>query len=213
MKINQPVTGRECTFGEKERIISTTDTRGIITGYNETFFRISGFSAEELDGKNHNVVRHPDMPPAAFADLWQTVKQNRSWMGIVKNRCKNGDHYWVDAFVTPINDKGQIVEFQSVRCKPSAELIERAEKVYRRINDKKRPYRYQLSLANKLSLAAVASPAPTLAAAYIAPNMVWMGALASMALCAGLIRLLIAPLQRLSDQARDWVANPLMSYI
>ena len=75
---------------------------------NPDFLAISGFSAEELLGFNHNRVRHPDMPPAAFAHLWQTLQAGRSWMGLVKNRCKNGDHYWVSAFVTPIRRNGRV---------------------------------------------------------------------------------------------------------
>ncbi len=140
MKINHPVTGRENVFSDKLNILSTTNLKGIITSVNDDFCQVSGFSEEELVGKSHNVVRHPDMPPAAFADLWKTIKSGRSWMGIVKNRCKNGDHYWVDAYVTPIIDAdGEIREFQSVRHKAKPEEIERAEQLYSRLNGGKAP--------------------------------------------------------------------------
>ncbi len=139
MKINTPVTGVERVFGEGENIISTTNPKGAITSYNEVFYRISGFDHDELRNKNHNVVRHPEMPPAAFEDLWKTLQEGRSWLGIVKNRCKNGDHYWVDAYVTPIRDSaGRVVEYQSVRVQPRPEHQARAEKLYKDLLANKR---------------------------------------------------------------------------
>jgi aerotaxis receptor len=134
MKENLPVTGVEQEVGEDQVILSTTDTKGRITYANQEFINISGFPEGELLNKAHNVVRHPDMPAAAFEDLWQTVQSGRSWIGIVKNRCNNGDHYWVNAFVTPIKRNGEIVEYQSVRTRASREDIRRAEQVYQRIN-------------------------------------------------------------------------------
>ena len=97
MKKNFPVTGQERTYGDDVNILSTTDPKGRITHVNDDFVEISGFERDELIGKAHNIVRHPDMPPAAFEDLWKTIKGGESWLGIVKNRCKNGDHYWVSA--------------------------------------------------------------------------------------------------------------------
>ncbi len=111
MKINHPVTRNENDYDPSLQIISTTDTKGVITYVNEDFIQVSGFSEEELLKKSHNIVRHPDMPPAAFADLWQTLKAGKSWMGIVKNRCKNGDFYWVDAYVTPMFEDGRITDW------------------------------------------------------------------------------------------------------
>ena len=134
MKKNLPVTGQEQSYSDHIKIISTTNTKGIIDSVNEDFVYTSGFSEEELLGRNHNVVRHPDMPPAAFENLWKTVKSGRPWMGIVKNRCKNGDHYWVDAYVTPIIQNGEITGYQSVRVKPEREYVDRAEKAYKRLN-------------------------------------------------------------------------------
>ena len=134
MKKNYPVTGREVAMRDDETLISTTDLKGRITYVNPAFVRISGFSEEELLGSAHNIVRHPDMPPQAFEDLWQTIKAGQSWQGIVKNRTRDGDHYWVEAFVTPVYEKGQIVGYQSVRSKPSREQIERAERLYEKLN-------------------------------------------------------------------------------
>ncbi len=139
MKKNYPVTGIEKEYSNSTIIISETDLKGRITHVNDDFINVCGFSREELIGVNHNIVRHPDMPPAAFADLWDTLKQGKPWMGIVKNRCKNGDHYWVDAFVVPVYTDGQISGYQSVRVKPNRELVERADRLYRDINAGKLP--------------------------------------------------------------------------
>jgi len=140
MKINLPVTSREVTFGQNEDLITTTDTKGSITYFNQSFHHISGFDEHELQNKNHNLVRHPDMPTEAFADLWSTLKAENSWMGIVKNRSKNGDHYYVDAYVTPISNNGQVVEYQSVRTSPDKDTVKRAETLYSRIRKKKSPF-------------------------------------------------------------------------
>ncbi len=134
MRNNQPVTQRERTFPAQQRLISTTDVKGQITYCNQAFIEISGFEREELIRAPHNIVRHPDVPPAVFDHMWQTLKKGRPWMGVVKNRSKNGDHYWVNAYVTPILDKGQVVGYESVRVKPSAEQVRRAEALYARIN-------------------------------------------------------------------------------
>ena len=107
MKINMPISNKEISFAETANILSTTDPKGALSYFNDDFLQISGFENDELIGKNHNVVRHPEMPPAAFEGLWSTVKSRQSWMGIVKNRCKNGDHYWVDAYVSPIVRNGE----------------------------------------------------------------------------------------------------------
>ncbi len=139
MKKNFPVTQQEVPVDEDANILTTTDPKGVITHANDDFVKISGFGLDELIGRSHNIVRHPDMPPAAFADLWSTIKSGQSWMGIVKNRCKNGDHYWVNAYVTPIFKDGQIIEYQSVRRKARQEDIERAEKLYARLNEGKPP--------------------------------------------------------------------------
>ncbi|WP_136475284.1 PAS domain-containing methyl-accepting chemotaxis protein [Pseudomonas sp. DG56-2] len=134
MRNNQPITQRERTFPAQQRLISTTNAKGVITYCNDAFVEISGFSREELIRAPHNLVRHPDVPPAVFAHMWNTLKQGLPWMGIVKNRCKNGDHYWVNAYVTPVLENNQVVGYESVRIKPTAEQIRRAEALYQRIN-------------------------------------------------------------------------------
>ncbi|MGZ8159462.1 MAG: methyl-accepting chemotaxis protein [Methylobacter sp.] len=118
-------------------LVTRTDLRGIITYVNDEFVAISGYSRDELMGADHNIVRHPDMPPAAFEDLWVTLKSLRPWNGIVKNRTKSGDHYWVDANAMPVFKNGKVHEYLSVRRVPSREKIEKAEQLYRLLNDKK----------------------------------------------------------------------------
>lgn len=139
MRVNTPVTDTELTFSPDEKLISLTNKKGIITHANDIFVRVSGFSHEELEGKNHNIVRHPDMPPQAYSDLWQNLKAGKPWMGIVKNRCKNGDFYWVDAYVAPVFENGQITGYQSVRSQPQRELVDRAARIYKRLMAGKRP--------------------------------------------------------------------------
>lgn len=115
MKNNQPTTQREVSFPPDVYLVSRTDLKGVITYANDAFVEISGFSRDELIGQSHNIVRHPEMPEAAFRDLWNTVKSGLPWRGMVKNRCKNGDFYWVEAFVVPLKKNGQITGYQSVR--------------------------------------------------------------------------------------------------
>lgn len=110
--------------------MSTTDTQSRITYANAAFIAVSGFERSELMGQPHNMVRHPDMPKEAFADMWSTLKAGRSWTALVKNRRKNGDHYWVRANATPIIRSGQIVGYMSVRTRPSRAEIESTEKLY-----------------------------------------------------------------------------------
>ena len=134
MRVNQPVTRVEHQLQEGAFIVSMTDTQGNITFVNDEFVRISGFTRDELIGQPHNLVRHPEMPPAAFADLWATVKAGEPWHGMVKNRSKNGDFYWVDANVTPIKERGAIVGYVSIRSKPSRSQVREAEWLYARVN-------------------------------------------------------------------------------
>lgn len=132
MKV-MPTTGKAVTFPSGKQLISTTDLKGQITYANAAFCEVSGYSLEEMQGKPHNIVRHPDMPPAAFANMWENLKEDNPWRGIVKNRCKNGDHYWVDAYVTPIYDDGKKTGYQSVRTLPKEETVARAEKLYAKL--------------------------------------------------------------------------------
>lgn len=125
------VTSIETLVPANAFIYSRTDLRGIITEANEVFAHISGYSVADLIGKPHNVVRHPDMPKAAFADLWKSLKAGRPWRGMVKNRRSDGGFYWVIANVSPIRENGRIVGYQSLRQKPSGEQVQAAAEAYR----------------------------------------------------------------------------------
>ncbi|MDH0747763.1 methyl-accepting chemotaxis protein [Pseudomonas sp. GD03842] len=133
MRMNMPVTQQERTFAASERLISTTDLNSHITYCNDAFVALSGFTREELIGQPHNLVRHPDMPPSVFAHMWGTIKQGKPWMGVVKNRSKNGDFYWVSAYVTPIYENGRVAGFESVRSLPTRDQVRRAEAIYARL--------------------------------------------------------------------------------
>jgi aerotaxis receptor len=109
MRINLPVSSLEYPIGDDTLILSTTDVKGRITYVNQTFIEVSGFSEDELIGKSHNIVRHPDMPPGAFSDLWKTLQAGKPWTGLVKNRRKNGDYYWVIGNATPLIENGNVV--------------------------------------------------------------------------------------------------------
>nr|WP_136252154.1 PAS domain-containing methyl-accepting chemotaxis protein [Ningiella ruwaisensis] len=137
MKRNASVTNTEYKFSKAQRLISSTDARGVITHCNDDFVEVSGFTRDELIGKNHNIVRHPDMPKAIFKEMWDTLKQGQVWMGLVKNRRKNGDYYWVSAFVTPIFENNKIVGFESVRINASEEEKNLAENAYSRVKANK----------------------------------------------------------------------------
>ena len=129
MRNNQPVTGVERFFEADVAIVSHSDPQGHITFVNDDLLRVSGFSAEELIGEQHSLLRHPDMPAEAFRDMWATLTRGRPWSGLVKNRCKNGDHYWVRAAVTPEPEGG----FMSVRVRPERAEVEAAEALYQRM--------------------------------------------------------------------------------
>ena len=154
---------QEVKLTANDQLISTTDRRGVITYVNQRFVEVSGYSEAELIGSHHNMVRHPDMPQAAFKEMWSKLELGQSWRGVVKNRCKDGKHYWVDAFVSPLFDKGQLVGYQSVRMQASSHLINQASLIYQRLNQGKR-VDDPISLANKRVLSAICASAGLLAA-------------------------------------------------
>jgi aerotaxis receptor len=135
MRKNLPVTAIEYHMEDGRPIVSKTDLKGKITYVNPYFIEVSGFDENELIGAPHNLVRHPDMPPQAFADLWSSLQTGLPWTGLVKNRRKNGDFYWVVANVTPVLEHGRVAGYMSVRSKPSRAQIEGAERLYRILNE------------------------------------------------------------------------------
>ncbi|MDR0379676.1 MAG: methyl-accepting chemotaxis protein [Candidatus Accumulibacter sp.] len=154
MKINLPVTQKEIPFPSGRYIVSRTDLKGVVTYVNDTFVDMCGFDRDELVGHSHNIVRHPDMPRQAFADLWTTVKAGLPWRGLVKNRCKNGDHYWVDALIVPVRKNDETIGYMSVRTEPERERIHAAEQLYKQLNESGRDLpglgKKPLSLRNRL---------------------------------------------------------------
>lgn len=137
MKINLPVTQNEYVLHDGDILVSTTDLTGRITHCNQGFVHASGFDYYELLGQPHDIVRHPDVPPEAFKDLWSTVGHGRPWTGIVKNRRKNGDHYWVQANVTPVMENGKPKAYMSVRLKPRREQIQTAQALYAQLDQQR----------------------------------------------------------------------------
>ncbi len=152
MKINLPVTQRELVLPPGQNLVSRTDLKGVITEANDAFVALSGFSRDELIGASHNLVRHPDMPAQAFADLWATVRAGRPWRGVVKNRAKNGDHYWVEATVIPVTRGGEPVGYMSVRTAPSRARIVEAEQLYATLRTRPQPMLRRHGLLDALSL-------------------------------------------------------------
>jgi aerotaxis receptor len=212
MRNNQPLTHRECTFPARSQLISTTDTKGIITSANDEFIKVSGFAKEQLLNSPHNVVRHPDMPREAFADLWKNLKQHKAWMGLVKNRCQNGDHYYVDAFVTPILENDQVIGYQSVRVTPEREIVDRAEQRYAELRQQKIPFWRKISsthlpLKIKLLLLCGWAALPALVAQQ------WWVALASLALVFVFGGWTVYPVLTLAEKARAIFSNPLTQEI
>lgn len=193
MRQNTPITDREETFGSDERLISTTNLRGVIQDANNTFIRVSGFSQRELVGQPHNIVRHPDMPESVYANFWETLKSGKPWMGLVKNRCKNGDYYWVSAYVSPIYKEGEQVGFQSVRTQPSERLKQNALTAYKRINKgaSSMPLAQRFGMGSQLLGAGASAVIAALAAGYgigdgdtlMSVGVATLGALIAGALC------------------------------
>jgi PAS domain S-box len=218
VKNNQPVTQKERMYSPELNLISTTDLQSHITDANAHFCDIAGFTLDELRNKPHHIVRHPDMPPQAFADMWQHIKQGRSWMGLVKNRCKNGDHYWVNAFVTPIrNAQGKIMEYQSVRVAPGDEEKKRAEKIYAQLRNNQTPLALRLP---KIASATWLQGILILNTLILSWTLMFgfNALLLSLAVFMIVVALLMnhrqaKRLQKLSQKARQRFDNPLMQLI
>ncbi len=225
MRNNQPVSQRDVSVAANANILSTTDARGWITHINDEFVAVSGFTPEELIGQPHNMVRPPDMPRLAFEQMWQNLKGGRSWMGLVKNRCKNGDHYWVHAYATPIADaQGKLVEFQSVRSGPTDPVaVQRAEQLYaqlRRTEPEKGTLpqpkqRRALPLGWKLATLIAGGGAVQAAVALLlgASALLTVGLLLPWLVVAAASLALCGPLSRLARSAREVVDDPLMQWV
>ncbi len=159
MRTNLPVTATEYPITDETLIVSKTDLKGKLTYFNDQFVQASGFTEQELAGQPHNIVRHPDMPPEAFANLWETLKSGQPWAGAVKNRRKNGDYYWVLASATPIWEGERVVGYMSIRTKLPRDQREQAEQVYAAIRDKKAAaFKIEAGMIRKRSMFDVLAP-------------------------------------------------------
>lgn len=135
MRSNLPVTQREYLIAAGTTLVSCTNLQSHITYCNPAFIEVSGFSRDELVGQPHNLIRHPDMPAEAFRDMWATLQAGRPWTGLVKNRRKNGDHYWVRANVTPVLEGGRVNGYMSVRTAVTRDESAAAQDLYARMRD------------------------------------------------------------------------------
>lgn len=135
MRKNLPVTNREIQIPANAVLISRTDTKGRISYVSQDFADVSGFSEEEMLGEPHNLIRHPDVPPYVYKDMWETIQGGDPWNGVVKNRAKSGDHYWVDATITPVMSDGIVTGYMSVRKKATTKQIARAEILFNELQN------------------------------------------------------------------------------
>ncbi|MEB2609898.1 methyl-accepting chemotaxis protein [Burkholderia cenocepacia] len=184
MRNNQPVTQQEFDFPDDVTLMSTTDADSVITYANTTFAQVSGFSNEELVGQPHNVVRHPDMPKEAFADMWATLRRGEPWTALVKNRRKNGDHYWVRANAIPVMRNGAPQGYMSVRTKAPHDETRAADALYRAFREGKAGQRrFHKGLVIRTGLLRIASLSQTMsvrarvhsALCVLAPAVVGVG--------------------------------------
>jgi len=213
---NRQVTGIERRYSADRRLISTTDLSGRILYCNDAFVEVSGYSAQELMGQPHSLVRHPDMPGPAFGDLWQHLNADRPWMGMVKNRCKNGDHYWVQAYVMPLYDEhGNKTGYQSVRTRPSDEQIRRAERIYARLRNgrAKVPERLASRVTSALGFVAVLM-AMVWALLLVPGGWLQYGLLAALTVVAlGAVLWFCRPLGAVRSLASEVYGNPLAQLV
>ncbi len=220
MRTNQPVTQQRVPLRSNANILSVTDPKGKIEHINQEFLEVSGFTADELLGQPHNLIRHPDMPRTAFQSFWASLKRGESWMGLVKNRCKNGDHYWVHAYVTPIvNAEGELVELQSVRQEPDEEAVQRASTLYRQLRTEEpdkgsvslpnRP-RWRLTLRVRTWLVFVGAMVPVMLA-VLSSGLGWqaIAPVLSVLLFAAGAHFALKPLDRIMAAARNTIDDPI----
>ncbi|RUO45223.1 PAS domain-containing methyl-accepting chemotaxis protein [Idiomarina aquatica] len=211
------VTGVEQTFSARANILSTTNLKGQITYVNQDFVDISGFQRDELIGHGHNIVRHPDMPKQAFKMLWDNLKQGQSWMGLVKNRCKNGDHYWVDAFVTPIKNNGKVTEYQSVRRKAQSIWVKRASDIYRTLNQGRRVRKLADAMPThiRLLLSVLLPYFIPAASLIIAPSLTMFSLSVLAAVCLSIVLVIMTwqPYREAVSKAKDVIDDPVARYI
>lgn len=224
MRVNEPVTNRNTPVSRNANILSTTNPKGQITHINDEFVDISGFTRDELIGQPHNIIRHPDMPRAAYEQMWGNLKSGKTWLGAVKNRCKNGDHYWVQAYAIPVTGKnGEILELQSIRSQLPSDAQSRAEKLYGKLRQiqptrgavgtpklkRSAPLHVKLIVTMAIIFGVAGAIQYYTPSSYVA-LAAWVGAFA---VSAAAIISLTAPLRRCVQRARGVIDNTVAEHI
>ncbi len=204
---------REVTYAASCNLLSITEPNSHITYVSQEFCDISGYKTEELIGQPHNVIRHPDMPKSAFANMWSHLQNHQSWMGMVKNRCANGDYYWVDAFVSPITKNGKVSEYQSVRTCPKREHVANAEKIYAQLNTGKTPLKLKLPRTRLWQRAAIALMLSTIFAYWLEQFLAISGVPVMFFLAVIIFYTMTRRLEALTVEARSIFDNPMMELI
>ncbi|MGI2260854.1 methyl-accepting chemotaxis protein [Shewanella sp. GXUN23E] len=208
MKTDRAVTQQQKQVADDAILLSTTDTQGNIKYANEIFCALSEYRQEELQGQPHNLVRHPDMPKAAFKAMWQSISHGKPWMGIVKNRARSGDHYWVNAYVAPVYENGRIHEYQSVRRAATSSQISAASALYEQLHAGKTPTSIKplrLSLAARLMLLFLLFGG----LALVLTSWHWGAGLGALLLGAGMIFQQLQPLVKLADKSQALIDDPV----
>ncbi|GGX90598.1 methyl-accepting chemotaxis protein [Vogesella alkaliphila] len=208
MRNNQPVTDQEYPLPSRRPLVSMTDRKGVILHANQAFISASGFDREELIGQPHNIIRHPDMPSEAFEDMWRTLEADHPWHGVVKNRRKNGDYYWVDAYVTPVFERGQKTGYMSVRSQPEPQQVADAASLYLAVRQRRASlpatrYPHDVPLLVRLLLLALLPVSSFGVALWLGESQGWIAALAGAMLAIGLGLWtwsgILSPLSRIGD--------------
>ena len=213
----QSLHENEVDYSATLNLISTTNPQSNITYTNQHFCDVAGYTADEMHEQPHNLIRHPDMPKQAFTQLWEYISAGKSWMGLVKNNCKNGNHYWVSAFITPITDaQGQVIEYQSVRSKPDREAVTRASALYQKMLAGKSSLTSELRFKQNTILLTLTSItllllAVQLLSAGISPLTVAMAV--AMLCCFTIIKYTQTRINQLTTLAKQAYDNPLMEHI
>lgn len=239
MRLNLPVTQNRYDFPAEHTLISVTDVKGRITYANHNFVVVSGYGRDELMGQPHNILRHPDMPEEAFRDMWHTILDlGRPWSGVVKNRRKNGDCYWVRANVTPVREGDRIVGFLSVRTRASDAEVAAADALYARMRAQAQQGRLSTrlhsgevvrdgrlfalgralrpGLRGQVALVAGVAAAIAMAVSRLVPDghldgLVGLTVVVSVGWA--MDRLIMAPLQRIAEQAERLASGDLVQPI
>ena len=220
MRKNLPVTDQELSYSPTTNLLSMTNPKGVIKYANPEFAEVAGYTLEELQGQAHNLVRHPDMPQEAFKMMWGNLQDGKPWMGVVKNRCKNGDYYWVDAYATPIKSNGKIIELQSVRVKPEQIWVDRAESLYSQLRDGKTPFFLKgktIPLVVKLMLGTIIAMLLggliTTTITDTSVTSILLSVLISGAVSCGVLSWLWKPMAAVLKQAQEITSDPLAMHI